>query len=457
MPIIITIALAKLASLLSRWLGRGDGSALPGLVAERLDPNILEKLGRRMSGDIVLVTGTNGKTTTTKMLREILGQGGEHVLTNQAGSNLYRGIVASILAQCTLTGELQPGLALFEVDEAAMPEVARVLQPQTIVVLNLFRDQLDRYGELDKTASLIRTAILSTKAQLCLNADDPLVASLATSAHDPKQVMFFGINAKYQNQLTHDYTADSLHDPVTGSPLEYSQVYFGHMGHYRATKGSFKRPTPAVALTEFTDLGVAESRVKVKFGGQIQELALALPGLYNLYNALAALAVAEVRQIKPETALASLAKTAAAFGRVEKIVLKGREIYILLIKNPTGFNQIIQTFLLDQSEKNVLMIINDNFADGRDVSWLWDAAIEDLAPHKHQVITSGIRGYDMALRLKYADITPSKVELDPEVALQALIKATKPGETAYILPTYTAMLALRNLVRAEAGIERMGI
>jgi len=455
MRLLLTLLLGKTVIWLSRRLGRGGGSALPGLLAERLTPDIAQRLGSSLPQGVVLVTGTNGKTTTTKMVRSILEAAGMRVLTNRSGSNLSRGVVSSLVEQATLRGRLQADLGLFEVDEAAMPAVARALEPRAILVLNLFRDQLDRYGELDKTASLIGQAIAAGEAHVYLNADDPLVAHLATYAADRDRVHYFGIDAPVSAKLASDLAADSDHCPLCGRALEYSRVFFGHVGHYHCPTGHFERPSPASALAELTEEDERHSVFRVTVDGAAPEgvpVTLQLPGLYNAYNALAALALTAGLGVGPETAAATLAKVDAAFGRVERVVLAGREIYLLLIKNPTGFNQVLRTFLVSRPGRHVLMLINDNIADGRDVSWLWDVGFEDLAPLGHHILAGGIRGTDLALRLKYAGV-PSTVEPDVQAALDRLLAEIPPGETGYILPTYTAMLEVRALIGRRSKLK----
>lgn len=494
---------------------------MPGLVAEKLDPQIAAKLVRSLPQGSIVVTGTNGKTTTTKMLLEILESSGRRVMTNRSGSNLSRGIASSLIEQTSLTGRLRADIGLFEVDEASMPAVCRALQPKVVVVLNLFRDQLDRYGELDKTASLIGQAISGLEADIYLNADDPLVASLAqyadhskpasasreevaavrieqeTDASDGRhlgkdqglvlgsRVHYFGVEGADSQKLAHDQAADSNHCRVCGQALDYSQNFFGHIGHYRCPTGHFKRPRPEISI-EYRVSSIEGGSQKLEAGYWIQDtrLNLKLPGLYNAYNALAALAAATSLGISIKTAVAALAHVTAAFGRVEKVAVDDRIVYLLLIKNPTGFNQVIQTFLRDsgivdrrsgntqlrspnyEPRSSIMIAINDNFADGRDVSWLWDVAFEELQSNANHstsslrqgsgptagqegqtsnIIASGIRAADLALRLKYAEMGAA-VEPDLETAFNRLIRATPPGETAYVLPTYTAMLALRTII-----------
>lgn len=431
MPLSLDILIGKILLYASRLLGRGGGSALPGLVAERLDPEVLAKFADRLPEGVVLITGTNGKTTATKMLAAILHDAGQKVVTNKSGSNLTRGIVSSLIEQSKLDGRLPARLGLFEVDEATMPEACRLLKPKLIIVLNLFRDQLDRYGELDKTGSLIGRGIKQTSAEVWLNADDPLVASLAQYS-DTANVHYFGVENSNVTKLADDRAADSDHCPLDGRALEYSQAFFSHIGHYSCPMGDFERPKPELSLNN----------------GQIagHSLEVALPGLYNAYNALAAAAAATSLGISVKTAVAALGGVTAAFGRLEKLDYRGRTLYLLLIKNPTGFNQVIQTFLA-ATPANLMIAINDNFADGRDVSWLWDVGFEEIKA-KGAVIASGIRADDLAVRLKYAEMK-SVTQSDLLAAVEKLVEATPKGGTAYILPTYTAMLQLRNALKLE--------
>ena len=447
MNVAATLLITKAAAQLSRLTGRGRGHALPGLVAEHLDPDLAKKLAAGLAGGVVLVTGTNGKTTTTKFARAMLEAGGERVLTNSTGSNLKRGVTSALIAASDWRGRVLPyTMALFEVDEASLPAVAEALQPRAIVVLNLFRDQLDRYGELDTTASMLGQGIVRTDARLFLNADDPLVASLARYAVDPASVSFFGIEAVPAGKLATDTVADSDRCPICHDRLDYSRVIYSHIGHYRCPRGHFSRPHPGVVVTGVRSSGRAEgTEFTLAIDSRRFEASIPLPGTYNLYNAIAAVALAHGLGLDDRKIVETLTTVSAAFGRVEAIEYKGRRIYLLLIKNPAGFSQILETFLTGQSEPEVMFAINDLAADGRDVSWLWDVPVEALVQWRPESICSGIRAYDMALRLHYGGME-SEVVADLEAALHKLIERTPEGGTAYILPTYTAMLAIRKLL-----------
>jgi len=453
MPTALTLAITKTALKLSQGLGRGGGTALPGLIAEKLDPHLAGKLAAGLPHGVILVTGTNGKTTTTKMIAAMLEASGERVLTNRAGSNLKRGIVSALIAQADWRGRTKATIGLLEVDEASLRRIAPEVQPTQIVVTNLFRDQLDRYGELDTTAALLGQGIAATSAHVYLNADDPLVASLAKYAL-PERVSYFGIEGLPVAAATTQATAaDSDRCPVCSTRLIFSRTYYGHIGHYRCPKGDFTRPQPHIAITSVDQMDLAGTHFTVAIQGKRYAMSLPLPGTYNLYNALAALSLASGLGLSADTAEHSLARTGAAFGRVEEVELDGRKLYLLLIKNPAGFTQVLETFLLGHKHLRALMIINDNHADGRDVSWLWDVPLE-LLPASAHIWTAGSRGADMALRLHYAGLKPNSTS-SVEQALAQLVEQTPVGGTAFILPTYTAMLELRKLLAKRTEIEEV--
>lgn len=442
----LTIVIAKLIFWLNRQTGSG-GSALPGLIAERLQPDILTALGRKnFPKGVVIITGTNGKTTTAKMTAAILDAAGLKYVHNKAGSNLTRGILSALIAESSLSGKIKADLALLEVDEASLPAVTKALKPSVVVVTNLFRDQLDRYGEVDQTAALLRRALKVFKGELLLNADDPLVTSLGGICENTK---YFGVSDYDGDVLEHDQAIDVVKSPTSSEKLHYKKRYFGHIGIYETADGSFARPTPEIEARKVACRGGESSRAAVTIEDQAFDLKLALPGLYNVYNGLAALGLAASLSIDPALAVETLASVDAAFGRVEKIHYASCELTLLLVKNPTGFNQVIATFLKDTTGVPVLFIINDNFADGRDVSWLWDTALEDMADCSGPVYVSGLRAYDMALRLKYAGLTDIKVEEDVKKAITKMVDEMGQAKQAFIVPTYTAMLEARKMLVKE--------
>ncbi|MBU1865515.1 MAG: DUF1727 domain-containing protein [Actinobacteria bacterium] len=410
----IAAFLGRLSGRVSQLLGRG-GSAIPGLVGERIDPRLIEKLVGSLP--VAVVTGTNGKTTTTKLLVGMLEAGGMRVVTNHTGSNLARG-VATRLIEVARRGRIDAAVAVFEGDEAAVRGLGRRLLPEVVVVTNLARDQLDRYGELNTTAAHIRAALAHT-ATAVLNADDPLVAGLAgTSDAD----VFFGGAAGVRAAMPDDRTLYG-DEPVPRSG-----------------------PEPDVLVAGAAADGDGQ-QVELLIEGRPVSLRLQLPGVYNAYNAAGALLAARVLEVEAETALSAASGVEPAWGRGQVIHYEGRRVRLLLVKNPAGFNQAIRLLADVPGGAQVMIAINDNIADGRDVSWLWDARVEDLAPTGHHYATSGIRALDMAVRLKYAGIEAAWSEPDAAAALTRFVATVPEGGTGYLVPTYTAMLDLLDLLQ----------
>jgi UDP-N-acetylmuramyl tripeptide synthase len=410
---------------------------------------VLNKLSKRLPLGSAAITGTNGKTTTTGMISKILATAGVRAVNNSTGANLVTGVTAALVSDSSLTGKPTSEMGLFEVDEASVPRVAAESELKILAVLNLFRDQLDRYGELAYTGKVIASAFpdLPRDGAVVLNADDPLVASLGRSAACS---VFYGVDAPDLDTGSLQHVADSKDCPVCGTPLDYSAVYMGHVGVYRCPKGDFERPEPAYRASRFRLEGARGSSFLLSTPKGEVEARVSLPGLYNVYNALAAAAVAGEAGIGLGDVVRGLGEFGGAFGRVERIEAGDREAFLLLIKNPVGFNEILRTFVTGADAKNVLIAINDNDADGRDVSWLWDVDFEMLADARAAGETdaapftvSGIRAGDMAVRLKYADLPVGPVIPDRREAIRAALESTPPGETLYVLPTYTAMLEIR--------------
>lgn len=430
-----------LAQITGRTVARGmsllgrESTALPGYIAERVAPDVLSTLVQ--SGrfkERIIVTGTNGKTTTTHLIQQILTSQGRKVLSNASGSNLTRGVTTSLLSKKHQKGA---DSLLLEVDEASMPKVCAAVQPTQIIVLNLFRDQLDRYGEVDITQQFIVAGILKTKAELILCADDPWVASLGVLTK--RKAHFFGIDNKQLAALPNDRAADMPVSPVTKLPYRYSQRYFSHLGVYESQDKSFVRPDPALSIRSWNERPTGGMSVAFTFEGKNYHLETAFEGTYSLYNLAAAILACHQAGIGIEAVQPVVSHTQAAFGRQEVLSFEGRTYQFFLIKNPTGFNQVIQSALYDvQDKRPVVFVINDNFADGRDISWLWDVAMEDLKVPE-PVYVSGTRAYDMALRLEYAGIGCLVVQ-DPMTALR---EASHGKLGVRVLPTYTGLLSLR--------------
>jgi lipid II isoglutaminyl synthase (glutamine-hydrolysing) len=443
------ILAARSARLASRTLKTGGGSTMPGVVARRVDPKVLTKLSQRLPLGSAALTGTNGKTTTTRMVSKILQTAGIGAVNNSTGANLVTGVTAAVVSDSGLAGMPSSKMGLFEVDEASVPRVAAEAGIEILAVLNLFRDQLDRYGELAYTGKVIASAFgdLPQEGAVILNADDPLVASLGRSARRP---VFYGVDESALDTGRLQHVADSKDCPVCGTALVYETVYMGHVGVYDCPRCDFSRPWAAYRASRVRLEGAKGSEFLLSTPKGETVVRIGLPGLYNVYNALAAAAVASEAGIGLREISSGLGEFEGAFGRVERVKAGEREAFLLLIKNPVGFNEILRTFVTTAEAKNVLIAINDNDADGRDVSWLWDVDFEMLADARAEGKTdaapftvSGIRAEDMAVRLKYAELPVGPVIPDREEAIKAALQATPPGETLYVLPTYTAMLEIR--------------
>jgi UDP-N-acetylmuramyl tripeptide synthase len=446
---------ARAAQLASRTLKRGGGTTFPGVVARRVDPEVLTKLSRGLARGSVAITGTNGKTTTTRMVSKILQTSGVKAVNNSTGANLVTGVTAALVSDTSLFGKPSSEVGLFEVDEASVPKVAAEAELVLLAVLNLFRDQLDRYGELAYTAKVIASAFpdLPPSGTAVLNADDPLVASLGRIARNP---VFFGVDEPSFDTGVLQHIADSKDCPICGTPLRYDAVYFGHVGTYRCPNCSFARPEPIYRATRVRMDGPKGTNFLLTTPAGGIGVRIGLPGLYNVYNAVAAAAVAGEMGVRLEEIARGLKAFSGAFGRVEKVRAGDKEVFLLLIKNPVGFNEILRTFVAGPADeagatnaRHVLIAINDNHADGRDVSWLWDVDFEMLAKARAApaaFYVSGIRAQDMAVRLKYAELPVRGVIPDRKEALLKALDATPSGEMLYVLPTYTAMLELRQVL-----------
>ena len=445
----LKLTFARLVRAMSRRLGRGGGTTLPGRLLLRLDEHAIGRLGRRLEAGTALLSATNGKTTTASMIAGILERTGRPVVRNAAGSNMHWGIATALID----AGRAPSELGLFEVDEAWLPAVARELQPGTFVLCNLFRDQLDRYGELellaDRWAELVEERAGS--ARFVLNADDPLVADLG---RERPGVVYFGISDDSQALPELQHAADSKHCRNCGTPYDYEAVYLGHLGRYRCPNCGRQRPEPDVVAERIVLDGMSGSHVSLRTPAGSAEIRLPLPGLYNVYNAVAAAAAAMELGAPLDAVKASLEAQTAAFGRVETIPVEGRDVSILLVKNPAGANEVLRTLTLEGSELDLWIALNDKIADGRDVSWVWDADFELLAGRVRRVTCSGTRAEEMALRLKYAGIDAEiDVERDLWRSLESAVAAVNGGGRLFALPTYTALLELRDLL-ADRGLAK---
>ena len=443
----LEIALARLAGRLSRLAARGGGTTIPGKVLATLDPGGVGHLAARLPRGTALVSATNGKTTSTAMVAEILARD-TRLAHNAAGANLVSGVASALLAAPNAE------LGLFEVDEAAFPEVARRVQPHAVLLGNLFRDQLDRYGELELVAERWRGAIdaLPESAAVVANADDPRLADLV---RDREHAVRFGLDDPSVALDRVPHAADSTYCARCGTPYAYAAPYVGHLGDYRCPLGHDERPALDVAARSIVLDGLERTEFDLVTPAGTRRVALRLAGLYNVYNAVAASSLALTLGASLDAVVDGLERFRAAFGRFERIRTGDRTVLMLLVKNPAGANEAIRTLVHGRPPSVAVIALNDEIADGRDVSWIWDVDFEPLAESLERLVATGSRAQELALRFKYGGLDPDRIEVQPslERALDRGLELTPEGGELCVLPTYTAMLALRR-VAADRGLVR---
>jgi lipid II isoglutaminyl synthase (glutamine-hydrolysing) len=423
------VSVAKSVTFGVRSLRLGAASVLPGSLARRIEPRLLQLLTQQVKNGVILIAGTNGKTTTSLLLVTILERKGYRVAHNSTGANLENGLMTALLSSTNLVGNLDVDYAILEVDENILPKILTPIQPRIILCLNLFRDQLDRYGEVD-TISKRWTKIISTlppETVVIPNADDPTLSHLGQQL--PQRVLFFGLNEpeNYLDEIPH--AVDSIFCPSCGHSLDYKGVYLSHLGDFQCPKCGFSRSQPKLESSDFPQI---------------------LVGLYNKYNTLAAATAARELGVDEATILDTINNFQAAFGRAEDLEINGKRVRILLSKNPVGTNETIRV-VTQSHDKTTLLVLNDRTPDGTDVSWIWDVDTEKLVERGGTLVVSGDRLYDMALRLRYSEKTPDShfnliVEEDLRQAIATALEHTPENETLHILPTYSAMLEVREVL-----------
>jgi lipid II isoglutaminyl synthase (glutamine-hydrolysing) len=446
-PLIAGMAAARAAGTLSRLTGAGGGTTLPGKLLSKLDPEAVDRLAARLPLGSVLVSATNGKTTTAAMVAGILSR--RHRLAhNRAGANLLSGVASTLLTA------REAELGLFEVDEAALPEVITRVHPRVVALGNLFRDQLDRYGELEHVAGRWRRAVgeLDPAAWIVANADDPQVGDLARGRD---RRLLFGLDDPRHASPTLQHAADSKWCLVCGTPYEYTAAYVGHLGDYRCPACGHARPDPQVVARAIELDGLDGVRFELVTPQGARRVSLPLPGLYNVYNALAAASTALALETPLDEVVAGLERFSAAFGRFERIEIGERTLVILLVKNPAGANEAVRTLVAGGVPPLVPSALHEPIPDGSDVSWIWDVDLEPLLERLDRIVVSGGRAAELALRCKYGGFDADGIEVEPDLgrALDRALELTPSGGELIALPTYTAMLELQKIV-AERGYAR---
>jgi lipid II isoglutaminyl synthase (glutamine-hydrolysing) len=490
----LAVVAGRIAGMLSRRLHLGGGTSVVGIVAQRIYPQIIEHMATQLEYGSIIVTGTNGKTTTSGFIAAILRNSGLRVWHNREGSNLMRGVASLFVIRAKPNGQLRRSgrraISILEIDEATIPQIVKVLEPRVAVFNNLFRDQLDRYGEVDSIISRWREAISQMPAgtTLVLNADDPSIASLGSGFGG--KVLYYGIDdpaldlRRQRGDSEHYQVSDAHTCPNCGCEYAYDLRFYSHIGHYHCTNCELQRPQPDIRAIQVQLDGFDRHRITIEHAGQQHAIVVPLPGLYNIYNALAAITAAQAVNTDWPAIVTGIEQSKPTFGRGELIQAENRTIRLLLAKNPTGFNEVLRTLFSEGIARHVLFMLNDNIADGQDVSWIWDVDFERAADHTQTLVVSGTRALDLAIRLKYAGIAQQDMTIIPLIkgtrstrqirrpsgdkkqtqhqtvaasehvysqiaksyglasALDTALQQTPVGETLFIVPTYTGLLAV---------------
>lgn len=450
----------KLSATAIRVAGMGLATNLPGKISRKISPSVLAAIASQSRHGVVAISGTNGKSTTSGLVASILREAKMKIVHNRQGANLVTGITATLVEACAWNGQLDADYCLFEIDEAALPIVASEVKIDTIAVTNLFRDQLDRFGELDTTAKLITKGIIAARSKAVLNADDPNVAQMVPDC----QRLFYGVVSldspncgdepakknDTENAIPEAGIAELSSCTACGAEYLYSLRFYGQLGHYRCESCGQTRPKPGVLAENVKVLAARSTFTLITPDGSRAEVELPLPGMFNVYNALCAAALCHSIGIATSTIQQGLGRYSTLFGRSERINYRNKNVLIQLIKNPAGASQAVRAAATDP-EGRILIAINDNYADGRDVSWLWDAEFEQLASCKGPFVVSGLRCHDMAIRLKYAGIAPEDIIVEPslETAVDKATDLLEPTSTLWLLPTYTCLLDLQKILKSK--------
>lgn len=424
MPKPYTVILGKAVRHISRL--RGGGSALPGLFVEKIDPNFVGRTLGQIPGGVVLVSGTNGKTTTTKMIVELLEGQGMKVFTNRTGSNFVRGVAAALLAEVDTRGRLNADIAVLELDEAHAVHFARSVNPKYSLFLNVLRDQLDRFGEIDNTASLLRNVAEFTTSGIVINANDPRLSSPEFTKNVSCEKWSFGASPVLKSQFPSD----------------------------EQLRGGTTSIEPVESLDHTSLESIKDQLATISFAGKTITTQLAVNGIYNTLNAVAAVALCRMimgSKLDESAMIESLSKVTPAFGRGESLIVDGDNCELVLVKNPSGFRLGLQSF--NPTGHHTMIAINDNYADGRDMSWLWDVDFDSLQNEGVANLT-GIRAYDMALRLQYDEVKVASISENIEASLNDFLRSGR-GKPKRIFCTYTAMLTIRKMLSKRANVERV--
>jgi UDP-N-acetylmuramyl tripeptide synthase len=441
----LALVAGKSAARATRLAGRGGGTSITGMVARRVDPHVLQRLVADRGVPVVAITGSNGKTTTARFTAALLRGEGVTVSHNSAGANLVQGVTSLAVSSADSRGRLPDGVLVAEVDEGALPVVAPELAPRALLVTDLFRDQLDRFGEIYAVADAIESvaAALPAESALVVNADDPMVAMLARSRHGRRVTFGFELE-RSTDRITR--AADTIRCPKCRSDLEYRYVYLSHMGDYSCPSCGFQRPRLDVAVTSLEVVGLDRTRMEIETSSGTLTLEIPQSGVHIAYNAAAAIAILVGLGVPLDHAAESLAAVGPAFGRLEKIDADGRDLLLAFAKNPTSYNTTLRALATEEEPRQLLIAASNTLVDGEDFGWLWDVDFETMAPKVERAVVSGTRADELANRLKYAGVPADRLTIveDRPAALDAALEALPPDRRLVVLTGYTPLIELRN-------------
>ena len=455
----LAISAGKLAGASGRLLGIGGGTSLPGLIARRIDPDVLKSVVGASKAKKIVITGSNGKTTTARMTAAMAVNNGKRVSHNRAGSNMLQGVTSVAVNFADIFGRLNSDVLLFEIDEGTMPLVMPEIKPDVVVITNIFRDQLDRYGELYSVAKALDKTLedLPESSTILLNGNDPQVANFGLKAKAKR--LFFGLETTEIGTPVPEQSADIIRCIHCQEDLQYKVAYMSHLGLYSCPNCGYTLPPLDIAATsiKLAPDGEGPTRVELRTPQGNITLEISLPGLHNVYNAAAAIGASLAAGFEKDKLPAALVGLKPAFGRLEKIQAGDQTIYLSFVKNPTSFNLILRLIAQHPGKKHVLLAASHTIVDGEDFSWLWDIEVEEVAQDIADVVCSGNKPEELAMRLKYAEIPIDKITriADLETALDAALKNAGPGGTLYILCSYTPTNQLRRIMQKRGWVKHV--
>jgi lipid II isoglutaminyl synthase (glutamine-hydrolysing) len=453
----LAISAGKLAGASGRFFHIGGGTSLPGMVARRIDPNILKSVVGASKAKKIVITGSNGKTTTARMTAAIADFSGQRVSHNRTGSNMLQGVTSVAVNFADVFGRLDSDVLLFEIDEGTIPLAVPEIQPDVVLITNIFRDQLDRYGELYSVANALNKMLdgLPETSTILLNGNDPQVASFGHNAKAKR--LFFGLETKEVGTAVPEQSADIIRCINCQEDLQYEVAYMSHLGIYHCPNCGYTLPKLDFAVTSVKLAADGQGPSQVKMRTPQGEIAfeIPIPGLHNVYNAAAAIGATMSAGFSMEKTPAAIASIRPAFGRLEKIQAGDQTIYLAFVKNPTSFNLMLRLIAQHDTEKHMMVVASNTIVDGEDFAWLWDVDIESIASDIRDVVCSGSKAEELAMRLKYAEIPVDKISIvhEREAALDAALRNAGPGGTLYIMSSYTPTHELRRIMQKRGWVK----